>query len=80
MGYADLLPVKGLTIAPLEHINGIAMLLAKIEADFLGNPQAWAEQRFAQMQRVNRENTWTRRAAEWDAFLAPAVASKRARP
>ena len=80
MGYADLLPVAGLTIPPPEHIAGIAGLLEKNEALFLSQPQAWAEARFVQMQRVNRESTWTRRAAEWDAFLAPAVASKRARP
>lgn len=80
MGYADLLPVKGLTIPPLEHVNGIAALLAKNEAEFLAAPQSWAEQRFAQMQHVNREATWAKRAAEWEAFLAPAVASKRGAP
>jgi len=80
MGYADLLPVAGLTIPPLQHIAGIAALLEKNETLFLSEPQAWAEARFDQVQRVNRESTWTRRAAEWEAFLAPAVASKRARP
>ena len=77
---ADLLPVAGLTIAPLQHIAGIAALLEKNEALFVSQPQAWAEARFDQVQRVNRESSWTRRAAEWEAFLAPAVASKRARP
>ena len=77
LGYADLLPVKGLTIARADHVAGIAALLEKNEAEFLSSPQAWSEQRFAQMQRVNRESTWARRAVEWEAFLAPAVAAKR---
>jgi len=79
LGYADLLPVEGLTIAREDHIAGITALLEKNEADFLREPQSWAEQRFEQAQRVSRESTWVRRAAEWEAFLAPAVAAKRAR-
>lgn len=79
MGYADLLPVKGLTIAREDHVAGITALLAKNEAQFLRHPQDWAEQRFEQAQRISRESSWARRAAEWEAFLAPAVAAKRAR-
>lgn len=77
MGYADLLPVKELTIPREDHISGIAALLEKNEANFLGDRQAWAEQRFEQAQRVNRESIWSRRALEWEAFLGPAVAAKR---
>ena len=78
MGYADLLPVKGLTIARQDHIAGITALLEKNEADFLNDPQDWAEQRFEQAQNISRESNWARRALEWEAFLAPAVAAKRA--
>jgi glycosyltransferase involved in cell wall biosynthesis len=77
MGYADLLPVQGLTIPREEHVLGIAALLEKNEADFLQSPEAWAEARFEQVQRVNRESIWARRALEWEAFLGPAVAAKR---
>lgn len=77
MGYADLLPVQGLTIPRQEHVLGITALLEKNEADFLRDPGAWAEQRFEQAQRVNRESIWARRALEWEAFLGPAIAAKR---
>jgi len=78
MGYADLLPVKGLTIPREDHIAGITRLLETNEADFLRSPEGWAEQRFEQAQHISRESTWARRAMEWEAFLAPAVAAKRA--
>jgi hypothetical protein len=55
----------------------MAALLEKNEASFLRDPQAWAEQRFEQAQRVSRESNWARRALEWEAFLGPAVAAKR---
>ena len=77
LGYADLLPVRGGTVAPAEHAAGIAGLLEKNEAAFLRDPRGWAEERFVQMQTVNRLSTWAARAAEWEAFLGPAVASKR---
>ena len=78
LGYADLLPVKGLTIARQDHIAGITALLEKNETDFLRHPQDWAEQRFAQAQHISRDSTWARRAMEWEAFLTPAAAAKRA--
>jgi glycosyltransferase involved in cell wall biosynthesis len=77
MGYADLLPVHGGTVAPADHVAGIAALLEKNETMFLRDPHAWAEERFVQMQTVNRLSTWAARATEWEAFLGPAVASKR---
>jgi len=78
MGFADLLPVEGGRIARADHVAGIAALLEKNEAEFQRDPHAWAQTRFAQMQAVNRESTWARRAAQWEAFLAPAVARLRA--
>jgi glycosyltransferase involved in cell wall biosynthesis len=77
MGFADLLPVQGGRIAPADHITGITVLLEKNEAQFLRDPPAWAAERFAQAQAVNRQSTWTHRAAQWEAFLAPAVARLR---
>jgi glycosyltransferase involved in cell wall biosynthesis len=78
MGFADLLPVQGGTIARADHVAGIAALLEKNEAAFLHDPRSWAEARFAQAQAVNQQSTWSHRAAQWEAFLAPAVASLRA--
>ncbi|HEX4026666.1 MAG TPA: hypothetical protein VHX18_03535 [Rhizomicrobium sp.] len=42
------------------------------------DPLAWAEARFAQVEAVNRQSRWSHRAAQWEAFLAPVVASLRA--
>jgi hypothetical protein len=78
MGFADLLPVRGGTIARADHIAGITALVEKNEAAFQCDPRAWAEARLAQAQEVNRQSTWSRRAAQWEAFLAPGVASLRA--
>ncbi len=79
MGFADLLPVQGGKIAHADHIAGITGLLEKNEQEFQRDPRAWAEARFAQAQTVNTTCTWTQRAAEWEAFLKPAVATLRAR-
>ena len=73
MGFADLLPVQGGKISNADHVAGIAALLEKNEAAFLRDPRAWAEERFAQAQEVNRRNTWAIRAAQWESFLAPGV-------
>lgn len=77
MGFGDLLPVQGGTIPRADHVAGIAALLEKAEAEYLRDPRAWGEARFAQLQTVNRESTWAHRAAQWEAFLAPAVAGRR---
>ena len=77
MGFADLLPVNGGDILRVDHIAGITKLIEKNEAEFQRDPKAWAEDRFTQLQTINRECTWSRRAAQWDAFLAPAVAARR---
>ncbi len=77
MGFADLLPVNGGVILRDDHIAGITGLVEKNEAEFQRDPKAWAEQRFAQMKIVNQQYTWANRAAQWEAFLAPAVAALR---
>lgn len=74
MGYADLLPVTG-NFTRDAHVGGISALLDKNEADFLRSPKEWAEARFAQVRAVNRISTWAKRAAEWEALLAPAIRS-----
>ncbi len=78
MGFADLLPVNGGVITRVDHIAGITKLIEKNEAEFRRDPQAWAQARFKQVEAVNREYTWARRAEQWEAFLKPAVASLRA--
>jgi len=80
MGFADLLPVQGGAISIDAHIAGFTQLLEKNEAEFLRDPRAWAELRFAQAQIVNRQCTWAHRAEQWETFLAPSVAARRTRP
>jgi glycosyltransferase involved in cell wall biosynthesis len=75
MGFADLLPVQGGAISRDDHIAGFTALLEKNEMEFQRDPRSWAEARFAQLQAVNQESTWSHRAAQWEAFLAPAVAA-----
>ncbi len=77
MGFADLLPVDGGKISREDHVAGFTALLEKAEAEFQRDPRAWAETRFAQLQVVNRESTWSRRAEQWEAVLAPAVAARK---
>ena len=72
MGFADLLPVTG-NFTRESHVAGVAALLDKNEADFLRAPREWAQERFVQLQAVNRISTWAARAAQWEALLAPAV-------
>lgn len=70
MGYADLLPVANGTITREALVAGTTALLEKNESLFLQSPREWAQERFAQLQAVNRLSTWRARAAEWEAFLA----------
>jgi glycosyltransferase involved in cell wall biosynthesis len=72
MGFADLLPVSG-NFTRQTHVAGITMLLDKNEADFLRAPQEWAQERFAQLEAVNRISNWAARAAQWEALLAPVI-------
>lgn len=77
MGFADLLPVNGGVITRVDHIAGITNLIEKNEAEFVRDPKAWAQARFKQVETVNREYTWARRAEQWEEFLKPAVAVRR---
>jgi glycosyltransferase involved in cell wall biosynthesis len=76
MGFADLLPVtSGMTEA--EIVARYTVLLENKVAAFHGDPEGWAAQRFEQSQVINRLCSWRARAAEWENFLAPAIAAKR---
>lgn len=70
MGYGDLLPVANGTITRDALVAGTIALLEKNESLFLQSPREWAQERFAQVQAVNRLSTWAVRATEWEAFLA----------
>ena len=75
MGFADLLPLEGISRATLPNL-----FAARIEAsvsDFLARPEIWADERFVQSQDINRRCNWAARAKEWEDFLAPAVSWKR---
>lgn len=74
-GHADLMTLDGLQGAQVP-----GLFARRIEAnvqDFLARPEQWAEQRFAQVQDVNRTATWRARAKEWEAFLGGVIAWKR---
>lgn len=75
LGHADLLPLAGLDTHAL--VPRFAAHLEKNVGEFLARPEAWAEERFTQVQEVNRRCSWQARAKEWEAFLGPAVAWKR---
>jgi glycosyltransferase involved in cell wall biosynthesis len=79
LGFADLLPVNGGRIARSDHVAGFTALMERNETEFRRDPRAWAEARFAQVEAVNRQSSWSHRAAQWEAFLAPAVESLRGR-
>jgi glycosyltransferase involved in cell wall biosynthesis len=70
MGYADLFAVANGTVSRQAHVEGITALLDKNESLFLKSPKEWAQERFAQVQAVNRFCTWPARAAEWEGLLA----------
>jgi glycosyltransferase involved in cell wall biosynthesis len=75
LGFADLMPLNGVHG---EQVPGLfAAHIRRNVEDFLARPQAWAEERFAQSREVGRRCSWTMRAKEWEAFLAPAIAWKR---
>jgi hypothetical protein len=64
------LPVANGTISRDALVAGTMALLEKNESLFLQSPQEWAQERFTQVQAVNRLSTWAVRAAEWETFLA----------
>ncbi len=75
LGHADLLPLAGLDTHAL--VPRFAAHLERNVGDFLARTQEWAEERYAQVQVVNRRCSWAARAKEWEAFLGPAIAWKR---
>lgn len=69
LGFADLMPVKPGNGTREEFIAVYKSLLEKNIAEFKTRPEAWAEERFAQMQEVNRNCSWHVRAREWEQLL-----------
>ena len=68
MGFADI-------VAYGDKLAGrFTAQLERTVAGFLANPLAWSQERFAQVQAVNRDCTWAVRAREWEEFLGRAVA------
>ena len=76
LGFADLMPVIGLP--PDELVRAFAARLEAAEAAFLADPRAWGQARFAQSREVVRRCNWRARAREWEGFLEPAIAARRA--
>jgi glycosyltransferase involved in cell wall biosynthesis len=75
LGFADLMPAIGLSPQQLEQ--GFMARMEKAQADFLSDPNAFAEERFTQSREVVRRGNWRARAQEWEVFLAPAIAARR---
>jgi len=75
LGFAELVPALGLP--PEALVRAYTAAIERAEAHFLADPQAWSEERFAQSREVVRRGNWAARAAEWEAFLATAIAAKR---
>jgi glycosyltransferase involved in cell wall biosynthesis len=74
LGFATLMPAIGLP--PAELVRGFAREMERAEAAFLADPHGWAEERYAQSRAVVQRGNWRARAAEWEAFLAAALAGK----
>ena len=75
LGFADLVPALGLS--PEALVRGYTAAMERTEARFLADPRAWSEERYAQSREIVRRGNWSARAAEWEAFLGPAIAAKR---
>jgi glycosyltransferase involved in cell wall biosynthesis len=67
MGFADLVPVTSSDGDALVHSFRAAMRQAADQ--FAVDPNAWADERFVQMQRVNAAYSWAARAGEWERML-----------
>jgi hypothetical protein len=70
MGFADILPYGD------DLAARFAAQMERTVAHFLADPRVWAEERFAQVQAVNRECIWAARAKEWDVFLHRALTAQ----
>lgn len=70
MGFGDL-------VAPGPRLAArFTAQLEKTVGAFLVDPRGWAQERFAQMQAVNRTCSWAVRAKEWEEFLSRAIAQR----
>jgi glycosyltransferase involved in cell wall biosynthesis len=74
LGFADLVPrpPSAEALVPLY-----AQRLKQVVGQFLGDPDGWAEERYAQASEVNRRCSWSTRAREWEEFLGPVINWKR---
>lgn len=61
--FADIIPFASATV------NDYAVLLRKNINSFRSRPEEWAARMFEQVQYVNREFTWKKKAAEWETYL-----------
>jgi glycosyltransferase involved in cell wall biosynthesis len=68
MGYGELLPLTAASRAELAA--SYARFFAAAVARARAVPQQWAERMFEQVAMVNRECTWSRRAADWQTLFA----------
>ncbi len=75
LGFADLIPVVGLP--PEKLVQDVMAQMERLEAAFLADKSAWAEERFAQSREVVQRCNWRARAREWEVFLTRAVAERR---
>ena len=60
-------------------IDAYAALLRKNVNAFRSRPEVWAETMWKQVQYVNSEFTWVKRAREWDAYLRSVTADLKPR-
>lgn len=61
--FADILPFASATVADY------ATLLRKNTNSFRSRPTEWAQKMFEQVQHINREFTWKKKAEEWETYL-----------
>jgi glycosyltransferase involved in cell wall biosynthesis len=60
---------------PEKLISDFRAMLEKNVAAFQSSPEAFAEERYAEMLRVNRDFTWTERAKVWENLLTTRILS-----
>ncbi|HUY68144.1 MAG TPA: glycosyltransferase family 4 protein [Alphaproteobacteria bacterium] len=72
MGFADILPLHP-EKSEAHFIAAFADALDRNIAAFKAAPEQWADQRFAEMQEINRHCRWAVRAQEWEKMLAGVI-------
>jgi len=73
MGFADFVDVSVGNRPKL--VADYRALIERNVAAFQTDPAAWAEERFATLQHVNRTCTWAERAKEWERLLSRLITS-----